>query len=125
MKISDTSMMANIRWNWFLFKINWSNKNVQRKRKILRGRFCNKGIHHLKKGSLEHISAKGRKTYIQYLACSWCGYKFFANKKEKLKYERMTKGNASAMRKVFRAISNRNIYSDRRSSLSKGRSGQK
>jgi hypothetical protein len=83
--------VEELKWKLFMAKVNWGLMKTESVRKYMRKNYCRYGMHKLKSGWVTHQKDGKRKTYIRYLHCQFCNYRFFARKCDLNKYEQLTK----------------------------------
>jgi len=81
--------LKNISWNFYVWRLQVLLNRVERQNKSARKRYCRKGYHKLRSGSVYWKQGKKRKITVNYLKCAHCNYLFFANKKDKERYEKI------------------------------------
>lgn len=98
-----SKLIDDLKWKVFLFKIRMCLINYEKVQKAIRRRYCHKGYHKLTRCSSQWTN-KSRTIRVEYLSCQHCNWRFFANQKDKLKYERQTKLWAKKTKEAFSAM---------------------
>lgn len=84
--------MNNLKFRLLVKKMEWSDR-------IIRNTHCSKGFHKTGRNTFTYCNPKMKKYFkIEYLTCRFCGYTFFATKKEHDVFYALT-GNSRCKRK--------------------------
>lgn len=98
------TIFQKIGWKLYIWNLNRFLRKLERKNKIARRKYCNKGYHQLRKRKWSWKRHKKRWVHVEFLQCVHCNWMFFTTKKQKdlyLKMEGKDKDTFSAFLKAL------------------------
>jgi len=83
------TLIQRIGWKFYMWKLEFFCRHLERKHKAARRKYCRKGYHKLTKCSYSVKEHKKRTIKIDYLKCLHCNYHFFTSVKQKEMYMKL------------------------------------